>query len=579
MIGLLCRSLLMALIGIVGLAALRHRSAAYRHVAAVGTLIAMLALPWLGVSLPQRTMPVLPTNLPLPSLVSAPTPVEAAAPASPAPVAHSLPSVTLPQVWAIGAGLLVLRLIIGYSLLVIRVRRARREELPGFVFTDESANVPMTAWVGRHVILLPAEWREWPAERLEHVLRHERAHIERGDWVTALATRLACALYWPNPLAWLLARAARDLAEEAADDRVLVSGVAPSSYATDLLEISRAAKAAAPALALSMAQKAKVARRIEMILNRNKQRGGISLAGLVVGVGLFSGVTIPVATWALSGQRNSHSWAQDVREGKSSPATEDNGYVGELGDGRKVRVVQIAMRRNGQVVAWAPDGTPLPASKIVKHGFAKGAPNARHILLEVVSDAKLADINAGLGSGPSTPGEPSTMTFAGGWTMRGPQPGRAYVISLIEVPKEDGSVASFTFGISDSGYKLASEYGVASGKVQGEGFENPSLTAAKGPFPWDQWDRKPATPAAHFHAKYAAGVVSDQKIIAQLRNGRTEPADGNYGAGYDSASRLDIDYYFKAKPQEIRAIQSLTRGSDHCEILDLHLKPNGLVKP
>ena len=86
---------------------------------------------------------------------------------------------------------------------------------------------PMT-WGLRHpVVLLPMRAALWPRERLEAVLLHEFAHVRRGDAFARTVSRIACALYWPNPLVWQAARRLRDEAEIAADDAVLEANAAP----------------------------------------------------------------------------------------------------------------------------------------------------------------------------------------------------------------------------------------------------------------------------------------------------------------------------------------------------------------
>ena len=60
--------------------------------------------------------------------------------------------------------------------------------------------VPVSWGLRRPVVLLPAAARRWDAERRRVVLRHELAHVRRGDYAGHLLIELACALHWPNPL-------------------------------------------------------------------------------------------------------------------------------------------------------------------------------------------------------------------------------------------------------------------------------------------------------------------------------------------------------------------------------------------
>src|SRR5690606_8479748 len=52
------------------------------------------------------------------------------------------------------------------------------------------------------------------------IVAHELAHLARADWAKLVLARVAVALFWFNPFAWLLAREAHQLREEPADDAV-----------------------------------------------------------------------------------------------------------------------------------------------------------------------------------------------------------------------------------------------------------------------------------------------------------------------------------------------------------------------
>ena len=71
------------------------------------------------------------------------------------------------------------------------------------------------------------------------MLRHELAHIRRGDWAVLIAAELLRAVYWFNPLVWIACSRVRQESEYACDDAVLNAGVEGSEYATHLLDLAR----------------------------------------------------------------------------------------------------------------------------------------------------------------------------------------------------------------------------------------------------------------------------------------------------------------------------------------------------
>ena len=94
--------------------------------------------------------------------------------------------------------------------------------------------MPMTWGWFRPEIWLPLEAEDWTEEELECVLVHEMAHIERRDFLTELVSRLAVAIYWFHPLAWLINRHMELAREMACDDQVLLTGKTAGSYAATL---------------------------------------------------------------------------------------------------------------------------------------------------------------------------------------------------------------------------------------------------------------------------------------------------------------------------------------------------------
>lgn len=167
------------------------------------------------------------------------------------------------------------------------VRRAVR-----LVVRDGGA-MPMTWGFRSPVVLLPRAAEHWPPSRRRAVLLHELAHVQRCDWLTQLAARLACVLYWWNPLAWIAARQLRVERELACDDLVLIHGAPAADYASDLLEIARGMRSShlTVLVGVGMARPSQLAGRLLAVLDRSRARRPMSrrlaLSGTMAGLAVL----------------------------------------------------------------------------------------------------------------------------------------------------------------------------------------------------------------------------------------------------------------------------------------------------
>src|SRR6266478_99648 len=80
--------------------------------------------------------------------------------------------------------------------------RLRVHAHPRLLATRE-LGTPVCLGLSRPSILLPTNWQTWPPAQMEAVLTHELAHVARRDVLWQLLARLACAVYWPHPFAWI----------------------------------------------------------------------------------------------------------------------------------------------------------------------------------------------------------------------------------------------------------------------------------------------------------------------------------------------------------------------------------------
>jgi beta-lactamase regulating signal transducer with metallopeptidase domain len=69
------------------------------------------------------------------------------------------------------------------------------------------------------IIILPA--KEFSADELEMIFRHELIHYKRGDMITKLISTFAISLHWFNPIAYLMCSAMQTECEASCDESVL----------------------------------------------------------------------------------------------------------------------------------------------------------------------------------------------------------------------------------------------------------------------------------------------------------------------------------------------------------------------
>jgi bla regulator protein blaR1 len=144
---------------------------------------------------------------------------------------------------------------------------------PVRLLVSDEAESPLSWGWRRPVILLDLDALAKPDDA-EAILAHEMAHIARRDWLSLMASRVAVALFWFNPLVWWLDREIAQQAEEAADSHA-AARVEPAHYAQTLLDWARqAGRVAVPANAMAGTEPG-LARRVKAILDgRAGRRSG-----------------------------------------------------------------------------------------------------------------------------------------------------------------------------------------------------------------------------------------------------------------------------------------------------------------
>ena len=266
LIGLGLKSLLIAGVTLALLHFTRRRSAADRSWIAHLGLVALVALPLASLALPALALEILPSQaVEAPAVqLTAATSSELAAPVAASAATASMagtapyqaPVDWTPYAYAVPVvALLLVTLVALLRLFALRSRAqvlvdpvwlgalAHAQRRMGFkngtaLLTSSELSSPISWGLMRPVILLNDEALAASGEA-EAIIAHELAHVARLDWAKLMLARVATAMFWFNPLAWVLAREAHQLREEAADDAVLAADIADTDYAQLLVGVAR----------------------------------------------------------------------------------------------------------------------------------------------------------------------------------------------------------------------------------------------------------------------------------------------------------------------------------------------------
>lgn len=323
-------TLLMALAAVAVLAS-RRLSAAARHWTITLAVCGLLGLPFLTGVLPSWTVLQV-QAVAAPAVVPSPAPegtISQAAPtflpiALPASSDSSPPTGSRSMLWpalalAYGVGAIVLLVR-----LALQAGAARRLSTQSGDMGDRTWDVllregravlglgrevrllrgtaetmPMALGTWRAAIVLPSVAGAWSLERRRAVLLHELAHVARRDCLTQLLAGIACAVYWPHPGVWWLARRLRVERELACDDLVLRAGTPAMDYAGHLLDVAYTlGRGRTDALAIGMARRSHLEGRLLAVLDaaRNRAMPGRRLRLATAGAAMLAVVPLAVAT-------------------------------------------------------------------------------------------------------------------------------------------------------------------------------------------------------------------------------------------------------------------------------------------
>jgi TonB family protein len=231
---LFARSGVLLLAGEILRRASKTSGAAFRHRLLVWVFVLLACLPLLSVFFPE-----IPLSLwrPRPAIASSVTVEVLSSRMREGGAHHSLD--WLLAIWTTGFLIAMAPLALGAVWAWRISRRATAFRAFTGVLLSSELRVPITCGLLRPRILLPAAAASWSSSRLEAVFLHESAHIRRRDLATQVGAHIVAALWWFQPLVWVLRSRLRSESELACDAEAVRSGFRASSYAAELLAVAQ----------------------------------------------------------------------------------------------------------------------------------------------------------------------------------------------------------------------------------------------------------------------------------------------------------------------------------------------------
>ncbi len=209
--------------------------------------------------------------------------------------------------WLVGAGLFLLRYLIGFGGL-LQIRRSLDFDIPQWVHqtydridiaTDRVVRIaqsrliesPMMIGYLKPIIIFPmATINQLSSAEVEAIIIHEIGHILRNDFIHNLIIVVIESLLFYNPAIWWICKILKEERENACDDLVLQQGLSGMSYVKTLLKLQELSKTNNNQLAINLfTKKSSLMNRIKRILNQPvrlsyfKERG-ISIILILIGI-------------------------------------------------------------------------------------------------------------------------------------------------------------------------------------------------------------------------------------------------------------------------------------------------------
>jgi TonB family protein len=311
------RSSLILLIALALLPLLRHQSAALRHWVLFTALMCAGAMPVAAWVFPEwetvDVAAIVPARV-AEQVVPRLTTVASSAAAEPHTLGPPAAKTTRADVSKLAFLLWISGTVLSVGMLGVGLIRLRRIDAaatpvphgPWHLRDADAAAVRVTAQPGlllvwgavRPSIIIPHTALAWSPERIDAVLRHELAHVGRGDWLLQIAAEAVRALYWFNPLVWITCARLRAECELACDDTVIASGTHGPDYATHVVEIARELKTQRWLPAPAIVRSSTLERRVRAMLDNTRNRRALSTRARGIAVACMLATSMAVAAVA-----------------------------------------------------------------------------------------------------------------------------------------------------------------------------------------------------------------------------------------------------------------------------------------
>lgn len=240
-------------------------------------------------------------------------------------------------------------------------QRIGLRQTPLLVLSDE-VSIPFTLGLVQPVVVLPALAKSWPADKLEMVIGHELAHIERRDLLWHWIGKSAVCIAWFNPLVCLMARRGVLERERACDDRVIAAGIKAVEYGNCLVEIAAAMSGRTTALAagVSMAEpplKQRLTRILSTTTDRRRVTPGFHrfLALVSLALAAVLGIVRPLATAPAAPPNPATEEAGDAQPTNETDDRDDTTSGGSA--------IELSKPVTGTVTDV--DGNPITGARVV----------------------------------------------------------------------------------------------------------------------------------------------------------------------------------------------------------------------